>query len=89
MSTQFGLPDDRWGEMVQAVVVAKSGEQLTESAVISHCATRLAAYKRPKSVVVWTEPLPQSGAGKILKEKIRESLKVDSNVQRSINLEIQ
>jgi len=85
----IGLPDDRWGEMVQAVVVAKSGEQLTESAVISHCATRLAAYKRPKSVVVWTEPLPQSGAGKILKEKIRESLKVDSNVQRSINLEIQ
>jgi long-chain acyl-CoA synthetase len=69
----IGLPDDRWGERVHAVVVAAPGADVTEAAVIEHCRQSIAGYKVPKSVEIRTEPFPRSGAGKILKRMIRET----------------
>ena len=68
----IGIPDERWGEAVHAVVVPKPGTNLTPEAVIAPCRTRIAHYKCPRSVAIRTEPLPLSGAGKILKTSLRE-----------------
>ena len=61
----------RWGEAVLAVVVRKPGQDATETDLIAHCHTRIAGYKAPKSVA-FTDLLPKSGAGKILKRELRE-----------------
>ena len=67
----IGVPDARWGEAVLAVVVRKPGQDATETDLIAHCHTRIAGYKAPKSVA-FTDLLPKSGAGKILKRELRE-----------------
>jgi long-chain acyl-CoA synthetase len=69
-----GVPDDRWGERVHAVVVPAVGATPTEQDVIEHCRSMIAGYKVPKSVDVRTDPLPKSGAGKILKRDIRREM---------------
>jgi long-chain acyl-CoA synthetase len=68
----IGIPDERWGEAVHAVVVPRAGRTLTSSDVISHCRTLIAGYKTPRSVEIRYEPLALSGAGKILKAPLRE-----------------
>ena len=65
------VPDDRWGEVPKALVVAKPGEALTEQEVIDHCRTRLPGFKVPKSVEFF-DSLPKGGTGKILKKGLRE-----------------
>ncbi len=67
----IGVPDEKWGEAVKAVVELKTGETLDEAAVIALCKSRLSAYKAPKTVEFWDE-LPRSGVGKVLKRKVRE-----------------
>jgi acyl-CoA synthetase (AMP-forming)/AMP-acid ligase II len=66
-----GLPHERWGESVHAVIVLKSGHSISEEAVMSHCAMHLADFKRPRGVTIRKVPLPISGAGKILKREVR------------------
>ena len=66
----FGIPDERWGEAVHAVVVP-AGE-VGEAALLAHCRGRIADYKAPKRIELRAEPLPKSGAGKILKRELRE-----------------
>lgn len=62
----FGVPHDRWGEAVSAVVVRLPGADLTEQQVIDHCRANLATYKRPLSVKFLTEEeLPRSTTGKL------------------------
>ncbi len=68
-----GLPDERWGEKVTAVIVPKPGAPLTEEDVLNHCRQNLAGYKCPKTILFRPE-LPKSAAGKILKKDIRETL---------------
>jgi len=68
----IGIPDAQWGECVHAIVVPRAGADLTEEAVIEHCATRIAGYKCPRSVEFSDSPLPKSGPGKILKRQLRE-----------------
>jgi long-chain acyl-CoA synthetase len=63
--------DDRWGERVHAIIVPKSGARLDETAIVEHCRPRIAGFKIPRSIEFRTEPLPKSGAGKILKAKLR------------------
>ena len=67
----IGIPHDAWGEQVHAIVVLKAGETLTEEELIEHCKSLIAGYKCPRSVTFRDEPLPLSGAGKILKKDLR------------------
>ncbi|WP_421998387.1 acyl-CoA synthetase [Reyranella sp.] len=67
----IGVPDERWGERVHAVIVAKSGATLTADAVTAHCRHHIAGYKCPRSVEFRDTPLPLSGAGKVLKRELR------------------
>lgn len=69
----IGIPDDKWGEAVHAIVVPREGATLTADAVIEHCRTQIAGYKCPRSVEVRDTPLPMSGAGKVLKRELREA----------------
>ncbi|MFC4077824.1 long-chain-fatty-acid--CoA ligase [Salinithrix halophila] len=66
-----GVPDKSWGERVLAMVVKREGSALTEETLIEHCRESLAGFKVPKCVE-FTEELPKSGAGKILKRSLRE-----------------
>jgi long-chain acyl-CoA synthetase len=68
----IGVPDEKWGERVHAIVVPKAGATLTGDAVLEHCRKHIAGYKCPRSVDVRNEPLPLSGAGKILKTELRK-----------------
>jgi fatty-acyl-CoA synthase len=67
-----GIPHPRWVEAVVAVVVVKSGQVLTESQVLAHCAASMAAFKAPKRVV-FAETLPKNPSGKLLKRQLRQS----------------
>jgi long-chain acyl-CoA synthetase len=68
----IGVPDEKWGEAVKAIVTLKDGASLTESELIEFCASRLADYKVPKSVEIREGDLPKSATGKILKKELRE-----------------
>lgn len=67
----IGIPSERWGEAVHAMVIPQPGAELSEAAIIAHCRERIANYKLPRSVELRTEPFPVSGAGKILKRELR------------------
>ncbi len=67
----IGIPSDEWGEAIHAAVVCKEGHCVTEADIIAHCKERIAGYKCPRSVEIRQEPLPLSGAGKILKTELR------------------
>ena len=68
----IGIPDEKWGEAVHAIVRLKEGESATEEAIITHCREQIAGFKCPRSVAFVTEALPLSGAGKILKTELRK-----------------
>jgi acyl-CoA synthetase (AMP-forming)/AMP-acid ligase II len=70
-ATVFGIPSERWGEAVHAVVVLRDGAAAEEAELIDHCRERIAGYKVPRSVSFRTEPLPKSGPGKVLKRELR------------------
>jgi fatty-acyl-CoA synthase len=70
----IGVPDERWGEVGRAVVVARAGfapDEATAKELLDHLAGRLARYKIPKSVA-FAQALPRSGSGKVLKAALRE-----------------
>jgi long-chain acyl-CoA synthetase len=68
----FGVPDDRWGEAVHAVVVPRPGsERLDPAGLIAFCRGQIAGYKVPKAIELRSEPLPKSGPGKVLKRELR------------------
>ncbi len=66
----IGVPSERWGETVKAVI-SRSSDSLTEEDVISHCRKNLAHYKCPTSVD-WMETIPRNPSGKILKTELRK-----------------
>lgn len=70
----IGIPDDLWGERVHAVVVPVTGAAFSEQEITGHRQSMIDGYKAPKSVDVRTDPLPKSGAGKILKQDIRREM---------------
>jgi long-chain acyl-CoA synthetase len=67
----IGIPDDTWGEAVHAVVVPKPDSTVTGEDLIEHARGLIAGYKVPKSVEFRAEPLPLSGAMKVLKRELR------------------
>lgn len=72
LSAVIGIPDENWGEAVHAIVVLKPNTAASEQELIDHCKTLIAGYKCPKSITLRNEPMPLSGAGKILKNVLRE-----------------
>jgi acyl-CoA synthetase (AMP-forming)/AMP-acid ligase II len=67
----IGIPDEKWGELVTALVVTTAGSQLTEADVIAFTRTKLAGYKCPKRVEFRSE-LARTATGKLQKFKLRE-----------------
>ncbi|ODQ94369.1 acyl-CoA synthetase [Mycolicibacterium holsaticum] len=67
----IGLPDDRWGEAVTAVVVPRAGQTLTAEDVRCLCRESLAGYKVPKRIE-FADVLPRNAAGKVLKACLRD-----------------
>jgi len=67
-----GVPHDKWGEAVHAVVVLHQGAALTEAELIDWCRPRMAGYKRPQTVrFVTEEQMPRTATGKILHRLLR------------------
>ncbi len=72
----IGVPHEKWGEAVKAVVILHEGhtpsEEL-EKEIIQHCRGKIAGYKIPKSVdFIKDEEMPRTGTGKILHRVLRE-----------------
>ncbi|MGH0034899.1 MAG: long-chain-fatty-acid--CoA ligase [Myxococcota bacterium] len=67
----IGIPHETWGEAVHAIVVPQPGVELSAEIIISHTREIIAGYKVPKSVDFRSEPLPLSGAMKVLKRELR------------------
>ena len=67
----FGIPSEDWGESVHAVVVLQPGRDLSQDEVIAYAREHLAGYKIPRSIS-FTEEIPRTGSGKILKRVLRE-----------------
>ena len=71
MCAVIGVPDEKWGERVHAVIVCRAGQSVTEAELLTHCHAVITNDKAPRSLEFRTE-LPLSGAGKILKKDLRE-----------------
>jgi acyl-CoA synthetase (AMP-forming)/AMP-acid ligase II len=67
----FGIPHARFGEAVHAVVTVRS--EVSDDELVAHCRTLIAGYKVPRGIEQRREPLPKSGAGKILKRQLRDA----------------
>ena len=67
----IGVPDPMWGEGVKALVVLRSGSELTSAELIEFTRKHLAGYKCPKSVD-FVDSLPRNAAGKLLRNALRE-----------------
>jgi acyl-CoA synthetase (AMP-forming)/AMP-acid ligase II len=67
----IGVPDDRWGEAVKAVVVVKPGARVQADELVGYARGRIAGYKLPKSVD-FIDELPRNPSGKILKRELRK-----------------
>jgi acyl-CoA synthetase (AMP-forming)/AMP-acid ligase II len=67
----IGVPDDKWGEAVKAIIVLKPNSEANEADIISHCRDKIAGYKVPKSID-FTDVLPRNPSGKLLKRELRK-----------------
>ena len=67
----IGVPDPVWGQEPRAIVVLKKGKDTTGDEIIEYCRSRLAGFKRPRSVI-FLDSLPRNPMGKVLKRELRE-----------------
>ncbi|MCM3636647.1 AMP-binding protein [Sporosarcina luteola] len=72
----IGVPDEKWGEAVKAIVVLREGEEADSKEIIEFCDGKLADYKKPRTVD-FADELPRSLQGKLLKYKLREMVAVE------------
>ena len=79
----FGVPDDKWGERVHAIIVPRPGYTVEIDALLRHCREQIATYKCPRSMEIWSNPLPLTGAGKIMKAELRAAFWKES--KRNVN----
>ncbi len=74
-----GLPDDKWGEKVAAVVIRKPGldeSKINEDTIRQCCQSQMAGFKRPKEIIFIDEDeMPRTPTGKILHRKLREKFR--------------
>ncbi|MBU6443064.1 MAG: AMP-binding protein [Alphaproteobacteria bacterium] len=78
----IGVPHEKWGEAIKAVVVSARGATVTEEEIIAHCKRRLGGVKAPKSVDFWAE-IPKTANNKMDKKAIRS--KYWANAERNVN----
>jgi long-chain acyl-CoA synthetase len=69
----IGLPDEKWGEAVHAIVRCKAGRSVGADTLTVHCRQHIAAYKTPKSYSFTSDPLPRTSIGKLRKDELRRS----------------
>lgn len=67
----IGVPDEKWGEAVKAIIVLRAGAAATESELVAFCRTQIARYKCPRSIL-FVDALPLLGTGKIDKVTLRK-----------------
>ena len=67
----IGIPDERWGETVKAVVVKREGVSVTAADLDAFCRGRLGGFQRPRSFD-FMDALPRNPSGKVLKRQLRE-----------------
>ena len=67
----IGVPDEKWGETIKAIVVKAPGSDVSEADVIAHCKKKLAGYKSPTSID-FVDAIPRTATGKVQKFKLRE-----------------
>jgi acyl-CoA synthetase (AMP-forming)/AMP-acid ligase II len=82
-SVVLGIPSDKWGESVHAIIRLNEGQKITDKEIISHCREYIAGYKVPHSIEIRVEPFPITGAGKIMKNELRAPYWI--NETRAIN----
>jgi acyl-CoA synthetase (AMP-forming)/AMP-acid ligase II len=78
----IGVPDEKWGETIKALVVLAEGATATEADIIAHCKQRMAGFKAPTSVE-FRDAIPRTATGKIQKFKLREPYW--SGLERGVN----
>jgi long-chain acyl-CoA synthetase len=69
--TVIGVPDERWGEAVTALVIRRVGSDIGPQELIAFARERLAGYKLPRSID-FVDALPRTPTGKVLKRELRE-----------------
>ena len=67
----IGVPCEKWGESVHAVIIRKPGAGVTDEQIVAHCREHIAGYKCPRSVE-FRDSLPLSSVGKVLKADLRQ-----------------
>jgi len=71
----IGVADEKWGERVHAVIIARDGAQPSEADILDWCKSRMAGYKRPRSISFIAEAdMPRTATGKILHRELRARL---------------
>jgi acyl-CoA synthetase (AMP-forming)/AMP-acid ligase II len=77
-----GLPDEKWGEAVHAVVILKPGQSMRESTIVNFCKGKMAGYKKPKGVTfILRDEMPRTATGKIRHRILRNQLKKRMNIR--------
>jgi acyl-CoA synthetase (AMP-forming)/AMP-acid ligase II len=79
----IGIPNDQWGESVHGIVILHEDQNVTAQDLIDHCKELIAGYKCPRSIDFRSDPLPLSGAGKVVKTELRQPFWQDR--ERGIN----
>lgn len=69
-----GLPDQRWGECVTAVIIPRNGAELDTEAIVQYCRSQLAGYKIPRRIEIRTAPFPVNAVNKTRKDLLRAEL---------------
>jgi fatty-acyl-CoA synthase len=67
----IGVPDEKWGETIKAIVVRAPGSEISEADLIAHCKSRVAGYKAPTSID-FVDVIPRTATGKVQKFKLRD-----------------
>ena len=71
----IGVPHEKWGEAVQAVIVLHAGQQATTAEMLDWCRSRMAGFKRPQTIVFVADPdMPRTATGKILHRVLRDRM---------------
>lgn len=66
-----GVPDEKWGQIIKAVIVPRKGEELSSDEVVTHVAQRLAGFKKPR-IVQFVDELPRIASGKLDRKGIKQ-----------------